>query len=391
MLRQVPETDSVIYYTYTQDSLKSFYRGQYELSNHLGNVLAVITDRRIQACGAGDVMHYEAQVVSVSDYYPFGMGIKEREWSDSSFGYRYGFNGQEGDDEVAGEGNSYDFGARIYDSRLGRWMSVDPLMKKYPSLSAYSFVGNCPILFIDPDGRIIDLSKLSDSHKALYNTMLAKLSKSELHSYVYKALESSTANFTIVFDENLKAAGKYNTETGTITINPNKVTENVSVLSEEMFHGFQFDSKDELYPDGVSAQNIEAEGDIYKEYVDKQLSGQPEEVPLKGGGFIVVGGYNPQPQDFNFCAEFFNLCESYEEGVNGLPSREQMESTDFLGDFSSLITFRYETNKDNSNLPPSYRAAPSNTAPNSLTKAVTEASASNLAGPRLENGDYYGE
>ena len=116
------------------------------------------------------------------------MGIKEREWSDSSFGYRYGFNGQEGDDEVAGEGNSYDFGARIYDSRLGRWMSVDPLMKKYPSLSAYSFVGNCPILFIDPDGRIIDLSKLSDSHKALYNTMLAKLSKSELHSYVYKAL-----------------------------------------------------------------------------------------------------------------------------------------------------------------------------------------------------------
>ena len=114
-------------------------------------------------------------------------------------------------------------------------------------------------------------------------------------------------------------------------------------------------------------------------------------MPLKGGGFIVVGGYNPQPQDFNFCAEFFNLCESYEEGVNGLPSREQMESTDFLGDFSSLITFRYETNKDNSNLPPSYRAAPSNTAPNSLTKAVTEASASNLAGPRLENGDYYGE
>jgi len=268
---------------------------------------------------------------------------------------------------------------------------LDPLMKKYPSLSAYCFVGNSPILFIDPDGRIIDLSKLSDPQKAQYNTMLAKLSKSDLHSYIYQALESSTATFTIVFDENLKGAGKYNTETGTITINPNNVTKNVSVLSEEMFHGFQDDRKDELYPDGVSAQNIEAEGDIYKEYVDKQLSGQPEKLPLKSGGFLVLGGYNPSPQDFNFCNEFFALCESYEEGLNGLPSSGQMESNDFLSDFSNLTTFRYETNKDNSNLPPSYRAAPSNTAPNSLIKAVSEANASNLAGPRLENGDYYGE
>ena len=106
MLRQVPETDSVIDYTYTQDSIRTFYRGQkrYELSNHLGKVLAVITDRRIQACGAGDDIYYNAQVVSVSDYYPFGMRIKEREWKDSSFGYRFGFNGQEGDDEVSGGG-----------------------------------------------------------------------------------------------------------------------------------------------------------------------------------------------------------------------------------------------------------------------------------------------
>ena len=157
MLRQVSETDSVIDYTYTQDSPKSFYRGQkrYELSNHLGNVLSVITDRRIQACGAGDDIYYNAQVVSVSDYYPFGMGIKEREWKDSSFGYRYGFNGMEKDDEVSGEGNSLDFGARIYDSRLGRWMSLDPHMKEYPDLSPYNFVANNPIIFIDPDGKDI--------------------------------------------------------------------------------------------------------------------------------------------------------------------------------------------------------------------------------------------
>jgi RHS repeat-associated protein len=68
-------------------------------------------------------------------------------------GYRYGFNSMERDDELKGAGNSYDFGARIYDSRLGRFLSLDPLQKNYPSLSAYSFVANSPIMLVEVDGR----------------------------------------------------------------------------------------------------------------------------------------------------------------------------------------------------------------------------------------------
>jgi RHS repeat-associated protein len=41
--------------------------------------------------------------------------------------YRYSFNGKENDKEVSGSGNSIDFGARIYDSRVGRWFSRDDL------------------------------------------------------------------------------------------------------------------------------------------------------------------------------------------------------------------------------------------------------------------------
>jgi RHS repeat-associated protein len=67
--------------------------------------------------------------------------------------YSYGFNGKEKDNEVKGDGNSYDFGERIYDSRLGRWLSLDPLMKKYAGLSPYNFTFNNPIIFNDPDGR----------------------------------------------------------------------------------------------------------------------------------------------------------------------------------------------------------------------------------------------
>jgi RHS repeat-associated protein len=69
--------------------------------------------------------------------------------------YRYGFNGKENDDEISGNGNAIDFGARIYYSRLGKWMSGDLYGKLYPQISPYAFSINNPIKFIDPDGNTI--------------------------------------------------------------------------------------------------------------------------------------------------------------------------------------------------------------------------------------------
>ncbi len=80
--------------------------------------------------------------------------MPERTYTPStSSGYRYGFNGMEQDSDIALD--NYDFGARIYDGRLGRWLSVDPLQSKYPMLSPYNYVANCPINAVDPDGRLI--------------------------------------------------------------------------------------------------------------------------------------------------------------------------------------------------------------------------------------------
>jgi len=59
--------------------------------------------------------------------------------------YRYGFNGKENDNEVKGEGNQQDYGMRIYDPRLGRFLSVDPLTSDYPWFTPYQFSGNMPI------------------------------------------------------------------------------------------------------------------------------------------------------------------------------------------------------------------------------------------------------
>ncbi len=66
--------------------------------------------------------------------------------------YRYGFNGKEKDDEIKGEGAQYDYGFRIYDPRLSKFLSIDPISKDYPHYTPYQFAGNTPIQAIDVDG-----------------------------------------------------------------------------------------------------------------------------------------------------------------------------------------------------------------------------------------------
>jgi len=211
-----------------------YYTGkkQYELTNHLGNVLATISDKKIGVSLAQDsslIDHYEADVQTAQDYYPFGMimpgrmlttlsipggtfsgttqvngytlptdltlssragnqptsyvasdlidlneGFESGDNDDvtayiadgsysgggngandaglASGGYRYGFNGKEQDPEIKGSGNQYDYGLRIYDPRIGTFLSVDPLAKKFPQLTPYQYAGNSPIKFIDLDG-----------------------------------------------------------------------------------------------------------------------------------------------------------------------------------------------------------------------------------------------
>ena len=66
--------------------------------------------------------------------------------------YLFAFNGKENDNEVKGDGNQQDYGMRIYDNRLGKFLSVDPLADEYPMLTPYQFAGNMPVRYIDLDG-----------------------------------------------------------------------------------------------------------------------------------------------------------------------------------------------------------------------------------------------
>ncbi len=86
------------------------------------------------------------------DYYSYGMLMPGRHAQQSSGDYRYGFQGQESDDEVKGEGNSVNYKYRMHDPRVGRFFAVDPLTKKYPHYTPYSFSGNKVIDCIELEG-----------------------------------------------------------------------------------------------------------------------------------------------------------------------------------------------------------------------------------------------
>ncbi|SEW40115.1 YD repeat-containing protein [Chitinophaga sp. YR573] len=131
----------------------NFIRGKkfFELSNHLGNVLATVSDRKTSIFSGNLFDHYEADIVSSQEYYSFGMQMPGRGFSSPK--YRYGFNGKENDNEVKGDGNQQDYGMRVYDPRLGKFLSVDPLTQEYPWYTPYQFAGNTPIQATDIDGE----------------------------------------------------------------------------------------------------------------------------------------------------------------------------------------------------------------------------------------------
>jgi RHS repeat-associated protein len=129
---------------------------QYELNDHLGNVTVVVSDRRDAVLTTG--VTNSANVLTYNNYYAFGMKMPGRTFNamtgeDNGSGYRYGYNGKEQDWSAKNtDGVIYDYGFRIYDARIARFLSVDPLSPKYPMLTPYQFASNRPIDGIDLDG-----------------------------------------------------------------------------------------------------------------------------------------------------------------------------------------------------------------------------------------------
>ena len=114
--------------------------------------MAVINDRKNQVLEL-NTDYYEPTVISAQDYFPFGQEMGSYRSFSASSSYRYGFNGKEKDsDGEWGSTTHYDYGFRIYNASIGKFLSVDPLTSFYPWYTPYQFAGNKPINSIDLDG-----------------------------------------------------------------------------------------------------------------------------------------------------------------------------------------------------------------------------------------------
>jgi RHS repeat-associated protein len=153
------------------------------------------------------VDYHNPDIVSHSDYYAFGANKPGTQWTSLSNPYKYTFNGKEKDGEaISTSGGDQDYGMRIYNPSLGRWLSIDPLSKNYANQSPHSFCINNPIKFIDSEGRFV----VDPVFKEMYPKVALILENAELIYFnkelpvdVQKALEGTDykAIFTDVFKQ----------------------------------------------------------------------------------------------------------------------------------------------------------------------------------------------
>ena len=113
--------------------------------------------------------------------------------SPNTGGYRYFFNGQEGDNEVYEIGGFQNYGFRMYDTRIARFWGVDPLAKDYPMLTPFQFANNTPIWATDLDGQEALYYQLIDKIKRKATTIVIKKSQ-EVFTTLIKSIVNQFEN-----------------------------------------------------------------------------------------------------------------------------------------------------------------------------------------------------
>ena len=129
-------------------SKRSTGKRLYKLNDHLGNVRATVSDERMAITSGATISGFAASVLSWSDYYAYGQPLNGRHVSSPA--YRYGINGLEKEDEWKGDAAHYTSSYRQLDPRVGRWMSIDPVLHVHQS--PYNAFDANPVAMADPSG-----------------------------------------------------------------------------------------------------------------------------------------------------------------------------------------------------------------------------------------------
>jgi RHS repeat-associated protein len=112
------------------------------VQDHLGNNRLVVDEK--------------GTIEQINHYYPFGGLMGESK--NLSSNQRYKYNGKELD-RMNGL-DSYDYGARLHNAPVGRWMSVDPLAEVDYNISPYVYCGDNPVIYTDPTGKVFGIDNV---------------------------------------------------------------------------------------------------------------------------------------------------------------------------------------------------------------------------------------
>lgn len=117
--------------------LRPTFKPYFYTADHLGNIR--------------EVLDVEGKVVQLNDYYPFGLPYSDTGSMKGTDIQPYKYNGKEF--QTMHGLHWYDYGARMYDPIICRWNAVDPLAEKFYNVTPYSYCGNNPVCFFDPNGK----------------------------------------------------------------------------------------------------------------------------------------------------------------------------------------------------------------------------------------------
>ena len=159
------------------------------------------------------VLHQPGRIVEETHYYPFGLvmsGISSK--SAGSLTNKFKYNGKEEQRQEFSNGSGLewlDYGARMYDNQIGRWMSVDPVADKPHNIgiSPYCFVANNPIYYVDPDGqdRIEHIRTIGKDGTVLIKTVTTKgLYKSAWNNTYYGAGYATKNDYEVYTTHDLR-------------------------------------------------------------------------------------------------------------------------------------------------------------------------------------------